>query len=72
MMKNSVRIASNYQQASQSFPPGHELSGRIEFLEQQLLILRRTRRRLARQVAADRRRKFELANSGRVLENLPA
>jgi hypothetical protein len=72
MMKNSVRIASNYQQASQSFPPGHELSGRIEFLEQQLLILRRTRRRLARQVAADRRRKFELAKSGRVLENPPA
>jgi hypothetical protein len=72
MMKNSVRIASSYQQASQSFPPGHELSGRIEFLEQQLLILRRTRRRLAQQVAADRHQKFELARSARVLENPPA
>jgi hypothetical protein len=60
MMKNSVRIASNYQQASQSFPPGHELSGRIEFLEQQLLILQHTRRRLARQVA----KLIDLASDG--------
>jgi hypothetical protein len=69
MMKNSVRIASNYQQASQSFPPGHELSGRIEFLEQQLLILQRTRRRLARQVAKLKQKveglnSFDLASDG--------
>jgi chorismate mutase len=69
MMKNRVRIASNYQQASQSFPPGHKLSGRIEFLEQQLLILRRTRRRLARQVAklkqkAEGLNSFDLASDG--------
>jgi hypothetical protein len=50
-MKSSVRIASNYPQVSQRFSPAHELSDRIELLKQQLLMLRRIRRRLGRQVA---------------------